>query len=187
MVNKGNHRINSDSETIFQRFRNQISAIPQPKTYTLPQPKKAASATKKRRFRNQKKMIPQPKKDDSETKNPIPQPKKDNSATTIHAIPKPKSASHLRPHSTWILSRCGGVGLGGVGWGWDNDVLAAAFPRRHTCCHTQHGIVSRCGWGGTITSWRCVPSFDTLAATLNMASSPDAGGWGWVGWGGVGQ
>jgi len=63
-------RINSDSETIFRRFRNQISAIPQPKTYTLPQPKKAASATKKRRFRNQKKTIPQPKKADSETKKP---------------------------------------------------------------------------------------------------------------------
>jgi hypothetical protein len=63
-------RINSDSETIFRRFRNQISAIPQPKTYTLPQPKKAASATKKRRFRNQKKPIPQPKKAASATTNP---------------------------------------------------------------------------------------------------------------------
>ena len=37
------------------------------------------------------------------------------------------------------------------------------------------------GWGGIITSWR---SF--LWHTLNMASSPDAGASGRVGWGGVG-
>ena len=126
------------------RFRNHISTLPQPnfgdsatENIYASATKKAASATKKRRFRNQKKPIPKPK-------NPIPQPKKDDSATTIHAIQKPKSASHLRPHSTWHrLQMRGGVGWGGVGWGWDNNVLAAAFPRRHTCCHTQHGIVSR--------------------------------------------
>jgi hypothetical protein len=49
-----NYRINSDSETIFRRFRNQISAIPQPKSDTLPQPKKALPQPKKNRFRNQK-------------------------------------------------------------------------------------------------------------------------------------
>ena len=143
-------RINSDSETIFRRFRNQISAIPQPKTYTLlqpkkplPQPKKDDSATKKRRFRNQKKPIPKPK-------NPIPQPKKDDSATTIHAIQKSKSASHLRPHSTWhpLQMRRGWVGLGGVGW--ENNVLAAAFlPWTHLRPHsTWHRLQMRGGWGG---------------------------------------
>ena len=54
----------------------------------------------------------------------------------------------------------GGVGWGGVGW--DNNVL---------------------GPGSCVPY---VPSSDTLAATLNMASSSDAGGWGGVGWGGVG-
>ena len=99
-------RIKSDSATIFRRFRNEISAIPQPRTDTLPQAKK------------------------------------DDSATTIRAIQKPKSASHSCGHTQYgIVSRCGGVGLGGVGW--DNNVLAAAFSPRHTCCRTQHSIVSR--------------------------------------------
>ena len=77
----------------------------------------------------------------------------------------------------------GVVGWGGVGW--DNNVPAAAFPARHTCYHTQHGIVSDAGgglrWGGvggTITSLQLRSSFDTLAATTNKASSSDAVGWG---------
>ena len=93
------------------------------------------------------------------------------------------SSTYVLPHSTWHRLR--------MQVGWDNNVLAAAFPRRHTCCH----IVSRCGgggvgWGGTITSWSGVgwagggtitslqlrSLVDIRAATLNVASSPDAGG-----------
>ena len=118
-------RIKSDSETIFRRFRNQISTIPQPKSDTLPQPKKGASATKKepipqpkitdsatkkRRFRNQKKAIPQPKQEDFATKK------------------RPFTNHH--PHDSETNIRV------------------------------------------------------TIAATVNIASSPDAGGV--VGWGGVG-
>ena len=44
-----------------------------------------------------------------------------------------------------MASSSDAVGWGGVGW--DYNVLAAAFPARHTCCHTQHGIVSGGGGG----------------------------------------
>ena len=140
--------IKSDSATKFRRFRNQISTIPQPKSDTLPQPKKGASATKKKdsatkkgRFRNQNKTIPQPKTDDS--------------ATKIRAIRKPKSASLC-----------------------NQDLCFYTLHGIVSKCHTQHGIVFRCsgcscvpsstyvlsqstwhrfrcggvGWGGTITS-----------------------------------
>ena len=106
--------INSDSETIFRRFRNQISAIPQPKSDTLPQPKKGASATKNNRFRNQKKTIPQPKKGDSATKTRGFRNQK-------KAIPQPPSARLRNQHPRQncghsqhsIVSRC--RGWGGVG------------------------------------------------------------------------
>jgi len=96
MVNKGNHRINSDSETIFRRFRNQISAIPQPKTYTLPQPKKS-------RFRNQKKTIPQPQKDDSATKKRRFRNQKPDSATKKGRFRN----HHPRDSETKIRVTCG--------------------------------------------------------------------------------
>ena len=128
--------IKSDSETILRRFRNQISAIPQPKSDTLPQPKKGASATKKesipqpkkRRFRNQKKAIPQPKKGASATKKKtIPQPKKGDSATKTRGFRNQKKAIP-QPPSAWLRNH---------------------HPR-HNCSHSQHSIVSKCrgGWGG---------------------------------------
>ena len=136
--------INSDSETIFRRFRNQISAIPQPKSDTLPQPRKGASATKKNRFRNQKKTIPQPKKGDSATKTRGFRNQK-------KAIPQPPSARlrnqhprHNCGHSQHsIVSRCGGVGWGGIRTSWQ----LRSFLWQ-TCGHTQDGIVSRCGGVG---------------------------------------
>ena len=80
-----------------------------------------------------------------------------------------------------------------VGWGGGhNNVLAAAFCPRHTCCHTQHGMVSDggvgwggvgrggMGWGKTKTSRQ----LRSLAATTKKASSSDAVGWGGVGCGG---
>ena len=81
-----------------------------------------------------------------------------------------------------MASSSDAVGWGGVGWGgvgWDN-VLAAAFHPRHMCCHTQHGIVFRCcgvgrGGVGQKRPCSCVPSFDPLAATLNMTPSSDSG------------
>ena len=62
------------------------------------------------------------------------------------AFPMFLPLTHLRPHSTWHRLQMRGGGVGWGGVGWDNNVLAAAF----------------------------LPL--TLAATLNMASSPDAGG-----------
>ena len=108
----------SDSATRFRCFCNQISAIPQPKSDTLLQPKKGASATKKRRFRNQKQTIPQPKKDDSETKkgrfrNQNPR----DSETKIRVSLQPRS---VLLHSAWHrlqLRRVGG----------NKTVLKAAF------------------------------------------------------------
>ena len=160
--------VKNDSEScaaILRRFRNQISAIPQPKSDTLPQPKKGASATKKepipqpkiRRFRNQKKAIPQPKQEDFATKKrPFPNHHPHDSETSIRVTIAATVNIASSPNAGW----------GGVGWG---------------------GV----GWGGIITSWVLAAAFPmflplTLAATLNMASSSDAGGWGGVGWGGVG-
>ena len=80
----------------------------------------------------------------------------------------------------------GWVGWGGVGWGGKN-VLAAAFPARHTCSHSQHGIVFRCGgvgWGG---GWdnnvlaAAFPARHTCSHTQHGIVSDG------VGWGGVGQ
>ena len=117
-------RIKSDSETIFRRFRNQISAIPQPKSDTLPQPKKGTSATKKEpisqpkitdsatknnRFRNQKKAIPQPKQEDFATKKrPFPNHHPHDSETNIRVTIAATVNIASSPDS-------GGVGWGGVG------------------------------------------------------------------------
>ena len=166
-------RIKSDSATKFRRFRNQISTIPQPKSDTLPQqkkalplpkkkipqPKKDDSATKTRRFRNQKQTIPQPKSARFGNQNPRHFATKICDSTLCMAS-SPSATLNMASSS--------------------DAVGAAAVPPQHTCCHTQHGIVFRCGgvgWGGTSFS-----SFDTLGVTLNMASSSDAVGWGGVGW-----
>ena len=65
--------------------------------------------------------------------------------------------------------------------GWDNNVLAAAFPRRHTCCH----IVSRCGgwgwvgwdnnvleWGGVGWGWDNKPHSRTLLSHPTQPHPP---------------
>ena len=146
------HRIKSDSATKFPRFRNQISdTLPQPKSEALLQPKKGASATKKKdsatkkgRFRNQNKTIPQTRADDS--------------ATKIRAIRKPKSASLCNqdlcfytlawhrlqvPHSTWH-SLQGGVSLH----------LRSLLGIRAVTINmaSSSDAVGWVGWGGTITS-----------------------------------
>ena len=157
------HWIKSDSATKFRRFRNQISTIPQPKSDTLPQPKKGASATKKKdsatkkgRFRNQNKTIPQPKTDDSATKiRAIRKPKsaslcnQDLCFYTLHGIVSKCHTQHgivfrcsgcsCGPSSTYVLSHSTWHRLqmrwGGVGW--DNNVLAAAFlPLTHLRPHS---------------------------------------------------
>ena len=164
------------------RFRNHISTLPQPnfgdsatkirhasatKKRRFRNQKKNDSATKKRRFRNQEKAILQPKQEEfASKKRPFPNHHPHNSETNIRVT----IAATLNMASSPDAGGWGGVG-------WDNNVLAAAFLplthlRPHSTWHRRPGS--------------CVPSSDTLAATLNMASSPDAGGWAWVGvgWGG---
>ena len=134
------------------RFRNQISTLPQPNFDDSATKIRYASATKKWRFRNQKKKIPQPKKDDSETKTK----RFRNQKLTI---PQPKSArfGNQNPRhfatkicaSTLCMASSPSATLNMASS--SDAVGAAAFPPQHTCCHTQHGIVFRCGgvgWGG---------------------------------------
>ena len=163
--------IESDSATKFRSFRNQISTIPEPKSDTFPQPKKGASATKKR-FGNQKRTIPQPKQDDSATKNrrfrnqnPRDSSLCNQDLCTLHGIVSKCHTQHgivfrssgcsCVPSSTYVLSQSTWHRLqmrwGGVGW--DNNVLAAAFlPLTHLRPHSKrHRLQMRwggVGWGG---------------------------------------
>ena len=129
------------------RFRNRISTLPQPNfddsatkirnssapkkailqpKKKIPQPKKDDSATKTRRFRNQKQTIPQPKSAQFGNQNPC------HFATKICA----STLCMASPSATLNMASS------------SDAVGAAAFPPRHTCCHTQHGIVFRCGGVG---------------------------------------
>ena len=99
------------------RFRNHISTLPQPNFGDSATENIYASATKKSRFRNQKKTIPQPKKDDSATKKSRFRNQKTRFRNQKKMIPQPPSTRFRNQNP------------------------------RHTCGHTQHGIVSRCGVG----------------------------------------
>ena len=113
--------IKSDSATIFRRFRNQISAIPQPKSDTIPQPKKDDSATKLR-------AIQQPKSASLCNQDPC--------CYTLHGIVSKRGGgvgwggtiTFLQLRS-FFGTRAATLNMasspdGGVGWGGDNNVLA---------------------------------------------------------------
>ena len=89
------------------RFRNHISALPQPNFGDSATKIKHASATNKRRFRNQDRP-------DSATK-------KTRFRNQKKTIPQPKQTRFRNQKK----DDSGGVGWGGVGW--DDNVRAAAF------------------------------------------------------------